>query len=162
MAFHKFHGTREKGAGRLITALIGHSRKFLKVHIMKRFKLTLWALTAVVLLSIVVEQLCKAPDWTGGLSALVFLLVFLGWCVYAVVKNHIEQKVRRETETWFCTDCQTVSGVQDARMPGLALIYGLFLWPLWLWKKKRTCPACKKHNLIPGDSPRAMKAAAGQ
>ena len=162
MAFHKFHGTREKGAGRLITALIGHSRKFLKVHIMKRFKLTLWALTAVVLLSIVVEQLCKAPDWTGGLSALSIPAGCSWMCVYAASRSTSEGGAAK-TETWFCTDCQTApSGGQDARMPGLALFFGLFLWPLWLWKKKRTCPACKKHNLIPGDSPRAMKAAAGQ
>lgn len=136
--------------------------KVVEVTPLKQFKLILVALTAVGLLSIVPEQYWHAPDWTGGLTILELLLVFVGWCVYAVIANHHKQTVRRQTETWFCTDCETVSGAQDARKSGWAYVWLLLLlWPVWFcFKRKRTCPACKGHNLISGTSPRARKALA--
>lgn len=133
---------------------------------MKRFRNTLLILTALGLCSIFLEQYFSAPDWTGGFTVLGLLLVFLGWCVYAVIDNHRKVKVQPETETWFCTDCETVSGAQDARRSGWKWFWLLTIWPvIFCYKRKRTCPACKGHNLISGTSPKARKAmaaAAGQ
>jgi hypothetical protein len=148
--------------------LLGHSKTFLESHTMKQFKRTLWILTAVGLLSIVPEQLWHAPDWTGGATVLELLLVFMGWFVYAIIihfeEERLRTKLRQETETWFCTDCHTVSGMQDARKSGWGYVWLLLLlWPIWFcFKRKRTCPACKGHNLVSGDSPRARHAVAGQ
>jgi RNase P subunit RPR2 len=98
-------------------------------------------------------------DSMAGVIGVLVMVGFFALLVYGVIWDL--RRRRREAKLRFlCLDCESISPFQTPQRPFWPwLIVGPFAL---LWSKKLTCPTCKSHNLIPGESPKARKMAAGQ
>lgn len=89
-----------------------------------------------------------------GVIAVLVLVVFVALFVYAVICE-VRRRRYEATLRFLCLDCESISPFQTPQRP---------FWPWFivgpfalLWPKKLTCPTCKSHNMIPGESPKAQK-----
>lgn len=115
----------------------------------------------LIFLTVLIALVCliaftsgSVPAWASGLLLMLTMLWFLGGAVVLAIKS----RKPRVQEQWFCVNCHTVSGSQYARRPTWATVCGLIVLPLLLWRKRRTCPACNGHNLVPNSAPLAVSA----
>ena len=89
-----------------------------------------------------------------GVIVLMIAAAFVALLVYAVIWERRRRRYEA-TLSFLCLDCESISPFQKPTRP---------FWPWFivgpfalLWPKRITCPTCKSHNLIPGESPKAQK-----